>query len=254
MPRIFACAALAALAAWPAAAGDDPLGSEIWADMVETELGGGPVVYDDWARLIVPEWVEEAHSVPLVVKMPHGADVAEVAVFAENNPIRTAVRIEPHRPFHAVGMNIRLERSTPVRVAARDAAGVWHVAQTEVTVNSPGGCSTLPDGAPGAELGDIALKRFDRAGGASRLKVAIVHPMHTGFAVDDKGDTVAAYYIDRVSIEDERGGLADVTAWAALSHDPVFRFDLPDRQEAVRVTARDTAGLRFEATAPPPAM
>ena len=255
MLRISASAALAFLLAWPAAAGgEDPLGSAIWSDLVETELGGGPVVHDDWVRLIVPEWVEEAHSVPLVVKMPHGAAVAEIAVFAENNPIRTAVRIEPHRLVHAVGMNIRLERSTPVRVAARDADGIWHVAHTEVTVNSPGGCSTLPDGAPGAMIGDIALKRFDRAGGASRLKVGIVHPMHTGLAVDDDGEVVAAYYVDRISIEDEQGGLADLTAWAALSHNPVFHFDLPDRQQSVRVTARDTAGLLFEATAPAPSM
>lgn len=248
-------AAVAVLFAWPAGAGEgDPLASDIWADLVAGELAGGPVVYDDFVRLVMPDWVEEAHSVPLVVKMPHGeTPVAEIAVFAEHNPIRTAVRIYPHRPIHAIGMNIRLEQSTPVRVAARDEAGVWHVAQTAVTVNSPGGCSTVPDDML-AELGDIALKQFDRAGGASRLKVKISHPMHTGLATDDAGDVIAAYHIERVVVEDDLGALADMTTWAALSHDPVFHFDLPGRQETVRVTARDTAGLAFEATVPAPAM
>ena len=254
--RALAFAALAALAAWPAGAGDrDPLGSEVWADIVETELGGGPVVYDDALRLTMPEWVEEAHSVPLSVKLRDGgAGIAEIAVFAENNPIRAAVRVWPRRPIHAVGMNIRLERSTPVRAAARDADGVWHVAWTEVTVKSPGGCSTVADDMADSALGAIALRRFDRAGGASRLKVGIVHPMHTGLATDDDGGVIAARYIERVAIEDERGPLADMATWAALSHDPVFLFDLPEKQQSVRVTARDTDGLAFEASVPAPVL
>ena len=117
-------------------------------------------------------------------------------------------------------------------------------------MNAPGGCSTAPDDGLGAALGDIALKRFDRAGGASRLKVKIAHPMHTGFATDDAGDVVAAYHIERIEVEDDRGGLAEMTTWAALSHDPAFHFDLPDTQRSVRVTARDTAGLAFETTVP----
>ena len=256
MSRLFVVAALAALPAWPAMAGEaDPLGSPVWADMVETELGGGPVVYDDTVRLSMPDWVEEAHSVPLAVKLRGGgAGIAEIAVFAENNPIRTAVRIYPHRPLHAVGMNVRLEQSTPVRAAALDTDGVWHVATTEVTVKSAGGCSTLPGDMLAGALGDIALKRFDRAGGASRLKVRITHPMHTGFATDDSGEIVAAYHIERVAIEDERGELAEMETWAALSHDPVFHFDLPGTQEVVRVTARDSAGLAFETTAPEPTL
>ena len=256
MPRALALAVLlAACPVLPAAAGsEDPLGSDVWADMVESELGGGPVVYDDFVRLVMPDWVEEPHSVPLAVKLrDSGAAVAEIAVFAENNPIPVAVRVYPHRPIQAVGMNLRLERSTPVRAAALDADGVWHVAQTAVTVNSPGGCSTVPGDLAGAP-GDIALKRFDRAGGASRLKVRIAHPMHTGFATDDSGETIAAYYIERIEIADERGGLADMTTWAALSHDPVFHFDLPEKQSEVRVSARDTAGLAFEAAAPAPSM
>ena len=254
MLRVLVFAALAA--AWSAAgaAERDPLDSPIWADIVETELAGAPTVYDDAVRIAMPDWVEEPHSVPLVVKLRGGgAEFDEIAVFAEDNPIRAAARIFPYRPLEAVGMNIRLERSTAVRAAARDRDGVWHVAHAEVTVNSPGGCSTLPDDAASA-LGDIALKRFDRAGGASRLRMRISHPMHTGFAADDEGEIIAAYHVERVEVEDERGALAEIAAWAALSHDPMFQFDLAERPENVRVTARDTAGLVFEAAVPAPSM
>ena len=256
MLRIFVFAAAAAwIAAGAAGAAErDPLDSPIWADIVETELAGAPIVYDDAVRLAMPDWVEEPHSVPLVVKLRGGgAGFREIAVFAEDNPIRAAARIVPFRPIEAVGMNIRLERSTAVRAAALDRDGVWHVAQTEVTVNSPGGCSTLPGDAASA-LGDIALKRFDRAGGASRLRMRISHPMHTGFATDDAGEIIAAYHVESVEVEDERGALAEIAAWAALSHDPVFQFDLAERPEAVRVTARDTAGLIFEGAVPAPSM
>ncbi len=253
MPRAFLAFILALAPAWAVAASDqDPLRSPVWADMVESELAGGPVVYDDKVRLVMPDWVEEAHNVPVVVRT-RGEMFSEIAVFAENNPIQAAVRIYPHRPLHAVGMNIRLEQSTPVRVAARDDSGVWHVAHTFVTVNSPGGCSTVPEDMV-ASIGDIALKQFDRAGGASRLKVQITHPMHTGFATDDAGDIIAAYHIERVALEDENGRLADLETWAALSHDPVFHFDLPGKPQSVHVAARDTGGLAFELMSPAPSM
>ena len=233
----------------------DPLGSDLWNDLKEAYLGDAPVVYDDAVRLIMPLRVEDAHSVPVVVKLSQDlGEVAELTVIAENNPIQAAAQIFPRRPMHAVGMNIRLEQSTPVRAAALDASGVWHVSSLAVTVMSPGGCSTAGDAMADNALGQIVLKQFDRAGGASRLKVKINHPMDTGFAPDDSGELVPAYYIEKVTVEDEAGPVADLITWAALASDPSFFFDLPDAQQSVRVQASDTKGLAFEAMDPAPSM
>ncbi len=256
MNRIAVAAAIAVLAGGSAGvAGEsarDPLGSPIWADLVETELGGGPVVYDGGLHLTMPETVEDPFSVPVMIKLTRGfGEVAELALFAENNPIQTAVRIFPHRYMQAVGFNIRLEGSGPVRAAAMDSEGVWHVVHKRVSVLVPGGCSALVGG-PASELGEIAVRQFDRAGGASRVKLKINHPMDTGFAATEDGEIVPAYYIERVELADESGAIATLATRAALSSDPVFFFDLADGRREVRVTAEDSAGLRFESIAAEP--
>ncbi len=233
----------------------DPLGSELWGDLKQAYLGDAPVIYDDAISLIMPLRVEDAHSVPVVVKISQDlGQIAELTVIAENNPIQTTAQIYPHRAMHAVGMNIRLEQSTPVRAAALDADGVWHVSSLAVTVMSAGGCSTPGGAVAGSELGQITMKQYDRAGGASRLKVKINHPMDTGFAPDDSGELVPAYYIEKMTVEDEAGPVADLITWAALASDPSFFFDLPEAQQSVRVQASDTRGLAFEALDPAPSM
>ena len=230
----------------------DPLGSDIWADLLETELGGGPVVYGGGLHLTMPDTVEDPFSVPVMIKLTRGfGKVAELVLFAENNPIQTAVRIVPHRFLRAVGFNIRLEGSGPVRAAAMNADGVWHVVHKRVEVLVPGGCSA-PNGATASDIGEIAVRQFDRAGGASRLKLRINHPMDTGFAVADDGEAVPAYFIRRVELADEQGVIATLATHAALSSDPTFLFDLVDGRREVRVKAEDSAGLLFETVASDP--
>ena len=46
----------------------------------------------------------------------------------------------------------------------------------------------------------------------------------------------------------------DPKAWAAMSADPVVLMDMPGRRQNVRVPARDTKGLEFEAYQRPPSM
>jgi len=106
-------------------------------------------------------WVEEAFSVPVVMNFADTPfDIAEVALIAENNPFPMVARIYPQRPVTAIGFNIRLEMSTPVRAAVMDGDGVWHVVSKEVLVMTPGGCSA-PGGsgvaAAGETAGDILL-------------------------------------------------------------------------------------------------
>ena len=120
--RSFA-ALLCACAFSGAHAAGDPLASETWADIVELEFDGAPVVHDDSFYLVLPERVEEAFSVPVTIGFADTPyEIAEIAVFAENNPFPEVARVTPHRPLGGIGLNIRLEQSTPVRAAARDAS------------------------------------------------------------------------------------------------------------------------------------
>ena len=247
-------ALLCACALSGAHAAGDPLASETWADIVELEFDGAPVVHDDSFYLVLPERVEEAFSVPVTIGFADTPyEIAEIAVFAENNPFPEVARVTPHRPLGGIGLNIRLEQSTPVRAAARDADGVWHVVHRLVEVASPGGCSA-PAGGVGGVVGEIAMRQFIRTEGDSRLKLKIAHPMHTGLASAPDGSTIPAYYIRRVSLADDHGPLADLALWASVSADPEFTFDLPDSRRSVRVSATDTAGALFETVGAPARM
>jgi sulfur-oxidizing protein SoxY len=242
-----AVATAAALAFSAQTASADPLGSAIWPDIVEAHLGAGEIVYDDAVKVTMPRVIWEPWSVPVQIKFSEElGPVSEVFLFAENNPIQTAAQILPRRAVRAVGMNIRLERTTPVRAAARSVDGVWHVANVEVTVIGAGGCSNPSVDVAEGDVGVVATKQFDQEDGGSRVKVMITHPMDTGLVDDANGDPIPAYYIDSISVADERGPIADLVTYAALAADPAFTFDLPDRRQSVRVTARDTLGLAFD--------
>lgn len=240
-------------AAVQAAASDDPLGTEAWRDILELEFDGAEVVYDDSFYLLVPETVEEAFSVPVLMNFVDAPfEVAEIALFAENNPFPQVVRVFPHRPLDAVGLNIRLEQSTPLRAAAMDRDGVWHVVHSEVFVGTPGGCSAGGGGGAGAGVGDISMRQFVRTDGESRLKVRIAHPMDTGLAIDEfSGQAIPAYYIDQVTISDDRGSLARMLLWASVAANPTFLLDLPETQQSVRISASDTDGDAFGIDAVP---
>ncbi len=253
--RVFAMLAVLTFTATATQAGpNDPMQSALWEDLRAEYLGDGPVDFNYMVKLIIPRTVEDAFSVPVVVQLSDRIDpIEEVVLLAENNPIQAAARVFPRRTIRAIGMNIRLEQSTPVRAAARDANGVWHVASVRVEVKNPGGCTAGGSAVSDNPLGEIAMKRFKRPDRARRLKVGITHPMDTGLAPVENGEIIPAYYVDTVTVADEAGPIADLVTWAALASDPDFFFDLPDALQSVRVTASDTNGLAFDAFETPPA-
>ncbi len=248
---LMSCTVLLMAAAAPQAGDYDPMRSAWWADMQRELLGDGPVKYDYQVRLIIPRTVEDAFSVPLVVELSDRIQPAEeVVIVAENNPIQTAARLFPRRTLRSVGMNVRLERTTPVRAAARDAQGVWHVASVRVEVQNPGGCTAAGGGSAEKPLGTIAMKRYRRPHRTTRLKVRITHPMDTGLVADAQGEVIPAYFVETVALGDTSGPIADLVTSAALSANPNFYFDLPDRLQTVRVTASDSRGLTFNLLEP----
>ena len=238
----------------------DPTLSENWSQVRDDYAITGEVVFDDDIKVIMQDFVEAPHEVSLVVKIPENLQrMQEFVLLIENNPIQKAYHMYPHRLIEAVGMNIRLEDDSPVRAALKDETGKWHVGSKMVFVKNPGGCS-LPSCDPETqicltgEIGKIRISQFNREGGAWRVKTKITHPMDTGFVVDDNGEVVPAYYIDRVDFTDENGAIAEIETYAALSTNPVIMLDLPTRGQNIRINVRDVKGLQFEAMDPAPSM
>jgi len=228
----------------------DPLGSVNWIDLQEEYLGDGSVAFDSRITLLLPPEIENSHEVPLTVVIPRTlGSVQQVIVLAENNPIQQVLRLHLHRPVHSLSLTMRLETSTPVRAAVLLADGTWLVGSQWANVLSPGGCSA-PGGAGGeevAKVGEIAFKKFENGGiyKNDRLKFRINHPMDTGLVAGADGETIPAYYIDRISIHDQSGLLLEFDTQAAMSADPIVTIDVPELKQNIRVTASDSMGLEF---------
>jgi sulfur-oxidizing protein SoxY len=174
----------------------------------------------------------------------------KLILLIENNPIQQVISLKPYRSIEAIGMNVRLEDDSPIRVAILDNDGNWNIGSKMVFVASAGGCST-PACDPAIEVcepgivGKIAVKEYEREAGAQRIKLKITHPMETGFVVDTEGEIIPEYFIKNIHVDDIDGPIADITTFAALSSDPVLLLDLPEKGQSVRVHVMDSHGLEF---------
>ena len=230
----------------------DPEKSIMWPELSKMFLGEqANIIFEDRVKVIMQDHVEEPHEVPLIVKIPdYLHDFKEFILLIENNPIQQVINLKPFRPIESIGMNVRLENDTPVRAAVKDKNGIWHVGSKMVFVLSPGGCSS-PSCDPTeeicdpGEIGNLALKNYDREAGAGRLKIKIIHPMDTGFVTSPEGEIIPEYFISSISVNDAKGPIAELETYAALSSDPVILLDLPEQGQSIRVKVKDTHGLEF---------
>ena len=221
---------------------------EAVSDVLEDYEIAGDVVFDGNIRLMMQDKVENAHEVSLVVNLPRYLhDMKEFVLLVDNNPIQQVMRIEPHRRIEKVGTNIRMERTSPVRVAVLDSSNVWRVVTKKVFVATPGGCSA-PSGGEALNMNDIGrvlVNLYERRVGAMRIKTKVLHPMDTGLVLDNDGNVIPEYYIDRMEFSDDSGLIAIIETFAALSANPMVMLDLPDRSQNVRINMSDSKGYIF---------
>lgn len=231
----------------------NPIESPAWEDVRDAFFGENQVTFDDGVTIMMADVIENSHDVPVALKLsPELENVKEIMLLVENNPIQHVARLIPHRPLSQVGLKIRLERSTPVRAAALTDDGTWHVASKWVKVLTPGGCSVPAERELEAneldKTGQIAMRRFERSGSGARLKFRIIHPMDTGFAAHPDGEEIPAYYLEDITVADGDGPVVDVITQAAMAADPIITIDVPGLKQSLRIEARDSKGLEFEAS------
>lgn len=111
----------------------DPLDSPRWEDMRKSFFADATVVFDERVRVSGPAVAEDSLNVPVSVDASGLPAVEELIVFADFNPIVKALRFEPGAAQPRLGFRIKLQQSSPIRVAARTVDGVWRVGGTWVT-------------------------------------------------------------------------------------------------------------------------
>lgn len=77
------------------------------------------------------------------------------------------------------------------------------------------------------------------------VKALIAHPMHNGFARNEKGELIAAHYITRVTLRVNGEIVAETETGSGIARDPLFGWRLSGCRagDRVGVSWHDNRGL-----------
>lgn len=237
------------------AAAQDPLKSVMWDSMQRTVLGCPAsgckgLVFDDRVVVQVPPRVEDGRSVPVLVDARALGTVKTLVLFADYNPIPRAVQLRLHRAEPRFAVSMRVNQATPIRAAALDAQGVWHIGSQ--WLEAPGGGCALPSPTRNTTdwdrvLGRVNGRAWTEAGGRLRLRLSIMHPMDTGLV-----SNVPRFNLETLTLSDAQGTpLVALETDAALAESPLFTLHLPATTSPfLRVSGQDNDGNAYQATLP----
>jgi len=223
-------------------------------NLKNTYLNDYEYIQNNNIKLITLNIVEEAHEVPIVIKLPKKlVNTKQIAVLIDKNPIQLASKVFPYKKIKTLGLNIRLEQDSLIRVAVLDENNIWNVNSKNILVSSPGGCS-LPSCNPEKEIceiketGIMKFSKYKRTSGDWRFKVAINHPMDTGLVTNTKtGKIIPEYFINKIIFEDtDKKKIAVAETYGALSANPIILMDFYKDYRLSNVIAYDTKGNVFE--------
>lgn len=226
----------------------DPLNSPAWGFIQARYFNNQPYVFDERVQVTAPKSAEDPLDVPVMVEAKGLADVEEVVIIADLNPIQKILSLKPLRADPGLSFRFKVEQSTPIRAAMRTKDGLWHFGGTWISA-SGGGCTTPSGGSTGqwqGHLGETSARLWPREGGEQRLRLRVIHPMDTGLA-----SGVPAFYIDRITVRDQAGlELATLSTYEPVSENPVISLDLHTRGP-VTIDGHDIQGNTFKAEVKP---
>jgi sulfur-oxidizing protein SoxY len=242
----------------PLTSAADPYQSYAWADMHKLYLGGEPFVFDARVQVTGPAFAEDPMNVPISVDAKDLADVTQIVVMVDRNPIRKVLVYYPQSVLPKVSFRFKLEQASPVRAAAKTKDGVWHVGSTWVE-STGGGCTvagaTRQDGSWSKILGQVSSRVFEpvqaqsvdpaqAANAGMRLRLRVMHPMDTGLV-----GGIPAFYLNRLQVSSSQGTpLLRMELFEPVSENPVFSFDFSQRVPGPLVlSGTDNNGNRVSA-------
>lgn len=226
----------------------DPLNSPAWSYVRDRYFAKQTVQFDPRVQVLLPTAAEDPLAVPVTVRAEGLADVVEVVVIADLNPIQKILSYEPKQAAPELSFRFKVEQSTPVRAAMRTKDGVWHLGGAWLSA-AGGGCTAPSYGSGGqwqGHLNEVNARLWPREDGSQRLRLRVIHPMDTGLA-----SGIPAFYIERLTIRDASGAeLATLHTYEPIAENPVLSFDLRGHG-AVQVDGRDIQGNLIKAEVAP---
>ena len=190
----------------------DPLNSPMWDVVQKEHFKNQKIEFDTRVKVNSPTVAEDPLNVPVAVDVSEIADVQEVRVYADLNPIVKVLQFYPDKAKPYLAFRVKLQQSSPIRAAARTRDGVWHMSGVWVTTTG-GGC-TVPSAHAGSglplwqsRLGAVQGRVWAAGADGQRVRARIIHPMDTGLAPESPPFT---------STPKLSGAPAPILGWASL--------------------------------------
>lgn len=247
-----AALSLGVLAAGPAAAGEtwDGLKPMVYADRA-IEDGRGIIVLD------VPRRAEDDRRVPVsaTASFADGRTVKSMAFILDENPMPVAANFRFDTPREKVGLGIevRLNGQTPVRVVVEASDGKLYMAEQFVKTSGLGACAAPPVGDAVAALetlGNMSLAGLPLPAGDAftrKAKLEIKHPQHTGMQMNQITLLyIPARYLTEVEVRQGNEPVFTAETGFALAENPRIEFDYKvNGEDKLVVRVKDTEGAQF---------
>lgn len=252
--RIIRAAALALiLGGTGAAAGEtwDGLRADLFGDRAIAEADGA-------VTLIAPARAADDRRVTLSARIVAPEGIRAVTFIIDENPMPVSAAFDVLAPMTALdlGVTMRLNGPSPVRVVVETADGALRMTEALVKTSGQGACAAPPatDARLALEtLGQMALAQdaaadlaARAAGDAPMARLAISHPSHSGMQMDQVTLLFTpARYVETLEIWADDAPLLRMTGSISLSENPEIAFSSPDAT-SLRARIADTSGAVFE--------
>lgn len=191
-------------------------------------------------NITAPFRPEDQRAVPVSIeaRFHDGRTVKAVTLVVDENPspVAAVFKLGVEKSTIALRTNVRLNQETHVRAIVEASDGRLYMAQQLVRfAGGQAACSAPPTGNPeeiAANMGkmriaNVPVEANASSSIASRVRLTVSHPNHTGMALDQQ--TLLYIPLRIVSNLEVRQGatkLFDMTGSMTLAENPAFEFDV----------------------------
>ncbi|MGI1670036.1 MAG: quinoprotein dehydrogenase-associated SoxYZ-like carrier [Neptuniibacter sp.] len=221
---------------------EDPFNSGMWDYVKNKYIGNAPYQFNSSILVSGPEFAEDSSQVPISIDATkfNGGTIKKIQVFVDLNPISHVLSFEPGEEIQPkLSTKIKLQQSSPIRVAVLDAKGTWHVSGTFIRT-SGGGCTTPPEVDNSLSLTNLLemKSRIITDNQLTRIKLKTYHPMETGLRMGTH-----KFHMNRLQLIDQDGKIvAKMKITSAVSQDPSFSFSAVNNEKSFQVKIFDSRG------------
>jgi sulfur-oxidizing protein SoxY len=248
----FTIAFVACLVAGPVQAGST------WDDIRPAAFGTRAIL--DGQGLLTfkaPYRAEDQRAVPISVAAAFrdGRKVKSVTFVVDENPMPVAATFHfaDDRDRVAVGVNIRLDQASPIRVIVEASDGALYMSEQFVKASGLGVCAAPPIGDEreiARTMGEMHLADLtgsDKATGATRFRrsaaLDIKHPQNTGMQMNQITMLyIPLRYVSAIEVREGDAKLFDLDGSMTLSENTHIEFDYQaNGAGSLKIQVKDTS-------------